>query len=113
MFGDYLERWTLTPDGEPIVTASSRLLPVRAGEVPAMLKIALLDEERIGGLLMAWWGGCGAARVMAQDGNAILLERAGAGASLADLARSRDDEASRIICSVLAELHAPRGEAPA
>jgi streptomycin 6-kinase len=54
MFGDYLERWQLMPDGEPIITRSSRLLPVRLGGVPAMLKIALLDEERIGGLLMQW-----------------------------------------------------------
>jgi streptomycin 6-kinase len=113
MFGEYLERWKLTSDGEPIITPSSRLLPVRAGDVPAMLKIALVDEERIGGLLMKWWAGRGAAGVMEQDENAILLERAVEGAPLADLARSRDDEASRILCTVLAQLHTPRGEAPA
>ena len=113
MFDEYLKRWQLTPDGKPIVTRASRLLPVRSGEVPAILKIALLDEERIGGLLMQWWGGCGAARVMARDENAILMERAVAGASLADVARNRDDDASRIICTVLAQLHTPRGQAPA
>jgi streptomycin 6-kinase len=113
MFDDYLKRWGLTPDGEPIVTRASRLLPVRSGEVPAMLKIALLDEERIGGLLMQWWSGYGAARVIARDENAILMERAVTGASLADVARNRDDDASRIICTVLAQLHTPRGQAPA
>jgi streptomycin 6-kinase len=113
MFGGYLERWQLTPDGEPIITRSSRLLPVRLGGVPAMLKIALLDEERIGGLLMQWWGGYGAARVMAHDENAILMERPVKGASLADLARDRDDDASRIICTVLGQLHTPRGQPPA
>lgn len=113
MFGDYLDRWQLTPDGEPIISRTSELLPVRAGAVPAMLKIALLDEERIGNLLMRWWSGNGAARVMAFDENAILMERAVSGASLVDLARSQDDDASRIICSVLAQLHAPRGQPPA
>jgi streptomycin 6-kinase len=112
MFGEYLKRWELTPDGEPIVTRTSRLLPVRSGDVPAMLKVAFLDEERIGGLLMQWWSGCGAARVMARDENAILMERAVSAASLADVARNRDDDASRIICTVLAQLHTPRGQAP-
>jgi streptomycin 6-kinase len=113
MFGDCLERWQLMPDGEPIITRSSRLLPVRLGGVPAMLKIALLDEERIGGLLMQWWGGYGAARVMAHDDNAILMERPVNDTSLADLARDRDDDACRIICTVLGQLHTSRGQPPA
>jgi streptomycin 6-kinase len=113
MFDDYLERWGLTPDGESIIALSSGLLPVRSGGVPAMLKIALLDEERIGGLLMQWWGGYGAAHIMAHDENAILMERAISGTSLADLARNRDDDASRIICTVLGQLHTPRGQPPA
>lgn len=113
MFAEYLERWELTPDGEPILTRSSRLLPVRSGDAPAMLKIALLDEERTGGRLMQWWSGCGAARVIAHDENAILMERAVNGVSLCDIARKWDDDASRIICAVLAKLHTPRGQAPA
>jgi streptomycin 6-kinase len=109
MFSDYIERWALTPDGDPITTNSSRLLPVRRGGVPTMLKIAALDEENRGGALMNWWNGHGAARVLAHAGNAILMDRAENGASLADFARDRrDDEASRIICAVLARLHAPR-----
>jgi streptomycin 6-kinase len=110
MFNPYLERWGLMPDGEPIITPTSRLLPVRLGNVPAVLKIAILDEERAGGLLMTWWNGRGAAPVLAHEDNAILMERAKDGPSLAEIARSgRDDEASRIICSVLAKLHTPRG----
>jgi streptomycin 6-kinase len=65
-----------------------------------MLKIAVLDEEKRGGALMNWWNGHGAARVLAHAGNAILMDRAENGASLADFARDRrDDEASRIICA--------------
>jgi streptomycin 6-kinase len=112
-FDDHLARWGLTADGEPIATRSSDLLPVRLAGVPAMLKIAREAEERWGGLLMGWWGGDGAARVLAQEGDALLLERAAGQGSLAEMARGgRDDEASRIICAVAARLHAPRRSPP-
>jgi streptomycin 6-kinase len=113
MFDDYLISWGLVPDGAPIITRSSDLLPVRRAGVPAMLKIAREAEERRGAILMAWWGGEGAARVLAHDGDALLLERATGERSLAEMARNgRDDEASRIICAVAAKLHAPRGTPP-
>lgn len=109
MFDDYLALWDLTPDGEPVVTAGALLLPVRAGGEAAMLKVATEPEERFGGVLMAWWEGDGAARVLAMEGDAILLERARGRRSLAALARDgRDDEATGIICDVVARLHAPR-----
>jgi streptomycin 6-kinase len=107
MFNDYLERWQLTPDGDPIITPTSRLLPVRRSGSPAMLKVAVHSEERRGNRLMTWWNGNGTARVLIHDDDAILMERAAGGTSLADLARNdRDDEASRIICATVAGLHA-------
>jgi streptomycin 6-kinase len=113
VFDRCLVRWRLVPDRQPIATRSSDLLPVRREGVPAMLKIAHETEEQWGGLLMAWWGGDGAARVLAHDGDALLLERAVGGASLAEMARNgRDDEASRVICAVAAKLHAPRRQPP-
>jgi streptomycin 6-kinase len=109
MFDIYLDRWNLIPDGSPFVTRSSRLLPVRRQGEPAMLKLATEEEERFGGVLMEWWDGDGAARVLARDDDALLLERAEGSASLADMARNgRDDEACRILCAVAARLHAPR-----
>lgn len=78
-----------------------------------MLKVASEAEERWGGLLMAWWDGEGAARVLAHEGDALLLERAVGTASLAEMAHAgQDDAASRIICDVAARLHAPRDRAP-
>lgn len=110
MFEPYLSRWRLQPDGEPIFTRSGRLLPVRQDGVPAMLKIATEDEEQWGGLLMVWWDGDGAARVLAHDGEALLLERARDTHALAEMARNGGDEAAdRIICRVAARLHALRG----
>lgn len=113
MFTAYLDRWGLTPDGEPIITHSSRLLPVRRGDVAAILKIAFVEEEKSGSVLMSWWNGDGAARVLQRDSDAILLERAEGERSLAELARNgQDDEASRIVCGVIARLHVPRAHQP-
>ena len=109
IFDDYLVRWGLVRDGEPIITRSSVLLPVHRNGVPAILKIAGEIEERRGGALLGWWGGAAAVRVLAQEGDALLMERAVGGASLIEMARSgRDDEASRVLCAAAAGLHAPR-----
>ena len=107
IFGKYLTRWRLIPDGDPILTRGSRLLPVRMEGTPAMLKVAIDAEEKFGGLLMSCWDGQGAARVFAHEEDALLMERAEGPASLADMAQAMapsggDDEASRLICRVVA-----------
>ena len=62
---------------------------------------------------MAWWDGNGAARVLALEGEALLMERAQCRRSLVEMSRTgRDDEATRIICDVLGRLHAPRTRPP-
>jgi hypothetical protein len=54
-----------------------------------MLKLSSAEDERAGGLLMEWWSGDGAARVLARDGDALLLERAEGTASLVrDIAKT-------------------------
>lgn len=109
MFDEHLARWGLVPDGTPITTHSSRLLPVLRDGEPAMLKVAHAPEERAGARVMAWWAGDGAARVLAHAGDALLLERATGSGSLAEMARGgQDDEATRILCGAAARLHAPR-----
>jgi streptomycin 6-kinase len=110
IFQPWIRRWALGRDGEGFVTAfHSHLLPVRHGGEPAMLKVALNQEEREGAALMAWYGGEGAARVLAHEGAALLLERASGGRSLAVMARAgKDDAATAILCKVVARLHAPR-----
>ena len=109
----FLDRWGLVPDGAPIVTGVARLLPVRRHGEAAMLKLSAAEEEPAAGALMAWWNGDGAARVLARDGGAVLLERATGTDSLAAMARGgRDDEACRILGAVAARLHAPRPGSP-
>lgn len=109
MFKEYLHRWHLVPDGDPIETHTGTLLPVRQAGRKAMLKIARVDEERRGGRLMAWWAGEGAAPVLAHAGEALLMERASGVRSLSQMARTgNDEEACRILCTTAARLHAPR-----
>jgi streptomycin 6-kinase len=109
MFEPYLERWNLTPDGEPIITNYGGLLPVRRDGELLMLKIAFEPEERRGSGLMVWWEGEGAARGLEYDGETLLMERVTGPRSLGDLSRSGgDDEATRILCDVAAKLHTPR-----
>jgi streptomycin 6-kinase len=108
--GPWLSRWRLVLDGAPFTTKfGSRLAPVLADGAPAMLKIAAHEEERRGGALMEWWAGDGAARVLAREGDALLLERLAGPRSLSAMAREgRDDEAAGILCTVVRGLHALR-----
>nr|WP_314074175.1 aminoglycoside phosphotransferase family protein [uncultured Roseococcus sp.] len=109
MFDAYLRRWNLVPEGASLETRVARLLPVRHLGQPAMLRLAAGEDERRGGALMAWWEGDGAARVLARDDGALLLERATGPGSLARMARAgQDDEACRLLCGVAARLHATR-----
>ncbi|CAI0856113.1 aminoglycoside phosphotransferase family protein [Serratia quinivorans] len=107
----YMQRWQLQPDGQAFETHSSLLMPVRYQGAAAMLKIAREQEEKFGGLLMCWWQGEGAARVLAWHQDGILLERAQGHLSLAQMVRDGEDrQATAILCQVVARLHAPRAE---
>nr|WP_321983386.1 aminoglycoside phosphotransferase family protein [uncultured Lichenicoccus sp.] len=111
MLEPYLSGWNLTPDGDPIATRAARLLPVMRDGRKAMLKLAVGEEDRAGGALMAWWDGSGAARVLAHEDGALLMERATGAGSLSDMARTgRDDEACKVLCATAARLHAPRAK---
>lgn len=52
IFNHYLNQWHLVPDGDPIITNSSQLLPVIYKGSSAMLKIATSEEEHRGASLM-------------------------------------------------------------
>lgn len=101
--------WRLSAEGEPIITPSSHLLPVRWQGRAAMLKRALDVDERLGSKVLDWWDGDGAALVYAYDRDTILMERAEGERSLMHMAlHGEDDQASRIVCDVVRKLHQPR-----
>ncbi|MBI1777319.1 MAG: 3'-kinase [Proteobacteria bacterium] len=115
MFEPWLTRWHLRPVGEAFKTqhSGSHLIPVLYGGAPAMLKIAPGLEERRGAVLMVWYGGNGAVRVLELEGEAVLLERATGRRNLADMARNgQDDAATHILCATITRLHAPRATVP-
>ncbi|MFC4637027.1 aminoglycoside phosphotransferase family protein [Deinococcus hohokamensis] len=112
MLSDWLDGWALTPDGAPMHTHSSDLLPVLVGGERAMLKVARSAEEERGHRLMVWWAGEGAARVLRHEGPALLMERLDDDTPLGPLASGgQDDEATRILCRAAVRLHAPRPQA--
>lgn len=113
-FAPWLRRWNLRADGAAVTTHAARLLPVIRRDRKAMLKLSHEPDEILGTAVMEWWGGTGAAEVLARDGPALLIERATGTASLSAMARGgQDDRACRIICDAAARLHAPRGTPPA
>lgn len=76
-----------------------------------MLKVATDKDERFGNRLLSWWAGDGAAAVFASQDDAILMERAMGVRSLTTYAQTgRDDEATEILCDVIAALHRPRAQ---
>jgi streptomycin 6-kinase len=78
-----------------------------------MLKIAIAEEELHGADLMSWYAGEGAARVLAHEGPALLLERLGGKRNLIEMESSgQGSEATRIICEVVARLHIARDRMP-
>ncbi len=116
IFEPYLSRWALSVDGMPFRSRSSDLVFVRSRSGPAILKVPFETEERLGGALMHWWGGDGAARVFhfdAASGTAVL-ERASGPRDLRRMSeRGEDAEAVRILCRAASRLHrAGRGPRP-
>ncbi|MFT4036908.1 MAG: aminoglycoside phosphotransferase family protein [Thermomicrobiales bacterium] len=110
----WLARWALTPDGAAIRTPTSLVQPVRWRGEPAMLKVAMVEEEQRGGQVLACWAGDGAARVMAIEAGALVMERASGPRSLVAMAQGgEDDAASRILCATAAGLHRQRQPCPA
>jgi streptomycin 6-kinase len=109
----YKQLWQLLDDGEPFSTSSGLFQPVIYDGKQCMLKVASRDKDKRGNRLMAWWNGNAAAPVLRYDDTALLMERTMGQHSLTEMAKNgRDDEASRVICSVLAKLHTQKGPYP-
>jgi streptomycin 6-kinase len=112
-----VQLWSLSDVSLIANTASSRVYRVRQADgMPAALKLLRPygADEIVGVRAMTWWAGDGAATVLATEGLMILMEWLD-GAPLADIVRAdrtRDPEATEILCDVLNALHRPRGAAP-
>ncbi len=120
--GRLLAAWNLDVDGDWWSTPSSLLARIRRRDDarPYVLKIPLVDEERTGSRVLAWWHGEGAAFVYAMEsGGAVLMERAQPGTPLLDAAESAippdyvgDDDATRHLIEAALRLHHCTGPRP-
>ncbi|UYZ83856.1 3'-kinase [Entomomonas sp. E2T0] len=110
----YLKRWQLSINGEIINTPSSQIVPViQTNGNEAILKLASCEEEKIGYLVMCWWEGEGAAKVLAHHDTALLMEKARDQRSLLTMAlNNQADQATAIICNTIKQLHSPRLKQP-
>ncbi|MFD8304233.1 aminoglycoside phosphotransferase family protein [Streptomyces sp. NPDC059690] len=105
---EFLQRWALCPDGDPLHGVSALVLPVlRSDGTAAVLKLQLLDEESEGEpVALRAWDGDGAVRLLDHDPatGTMLLERLDAGRMLSTLPGTR--EAVLVIARLLAHLTA-------
>jgi streptomycin 6-kinase len=86
---------------------NSLLQPVLSEGLPAMLKVPLNKQEQRGFRLLACWDGNAAVKVYRYDAHALLMERAVGERSLMQMVLAgKEEEANRIICSVVEQLHA-------
>ena len=115
----WLARWNLEfesvpapPGGREPYPGTGEVAFVRRSEQPLVLKLlpAGSDEWRSGEVL-AHWAGRGAVRLIEQAPGAVLIERAEPGDDLSSLIDAdRDDEATAILCDVMAKLDRPPPE---
>jgi len=109
-------RWSLTKSTLVAETPTSWIFRVEQnGRNFAALKILKAEgvaDERRGAHLMNWYGGEGAATVFDMHGDTLFMEWLDGG-TLGDAVRAgHDDEATIAVCTVVANLHRPRGGVP-
>lgn len=103
--------WRLAVEGAPLHGHLGLVVPVRRGDEPLMLKVAMIEPSSIHErLALAAWNGRGAVRLLdaRPDDGALLLERLDAARSLAGVPL---DEAAPVAARLLRRLaiRAPAG----
>jgi streptomycin 6-kinase len=101
------QQWDVVLEGEILETPTGCVgFGRRAGD-SVVLKLPNPDaDEAHSAKALMHFGGSGAVRVLAHAHGAMLLERATPGRPLTDLVTAgRDDQATAIICDVVAALH--------
>jgi len=110
----WLARWDLELVGRPAPPGGREPYPgagevafVRRGDEGLVLKLLPAGSDEFGTpAVLRHWDGHGAVRVVDAAPGAVLIERLSPGDDLCDLVRhGRDDEATHILCDVMAKLN--------
>lgn len=103
----WLDRWDLQADGDVIERNGAHVAFVRRGDHRAVLKVLKpTSDETLAPVMLGHYRGRSAARVLGHEQNAFLMERAWPGTELTEtVLAGRDEDAVRILCGVIADLH--------
>ena len=103
------QHWGVELEGDVIESPTGRVCFGRRGDNSVVLKVLNSDNDEINSLAaLRHFDANGAVRVVDHAENAMLLERIVPGTPLTDLVLAgRDDEATAVLCDVMAALHRP------
>lgn len=105
-FDYFLKLWNVTLESLPLETNTSLIAKVSRHNHSYILKISLEEGDEKTGAVLRHYEGCGAVRLIQEEGRATLLERALPGTPLSYLPqRGEDDKATFILCEVIHKLH--------
>jgi streptomycin 6-kinase len=105
-FDYFLKLWNVTLESPPLETNTSLVAQVSRDIHSYILKISLEEGDERTGAALRHYDGCGAVRLIQEEGRATLLERAFPGTHLSHLLRrGEDDKATFILCEVIHKLH--------
>src|SRR5512141_631799 len=110
----YLAAWHLSNAQFLTQTVTSQIYTVTRDAETVILKLLspLETEEQRGALALRYFDGCGAVRLLRHDNDSQLMEYA-AGEPLVTLVeRGQDEQATRIIARVIAQLHGVPQDGP-
>ncbi len=109
-----LAAWGAVPTGETWTTPTSLLAAGVLDGLAVIGEQALVEEERRGNRLMAWWSDRGGLPVLAIEGDVLLMRRVAGGRDLAARAlRGRDGAAAVVgVARTLHAIPAPPGLVP-
>jgi streptomycin 6-kinase len=102
-------RWGAVLTGAVYESPTGRVCFVRRGDTDVVLKIPNpVNDEANSLAALLHFGGNGAVRVLEHGSGAMLLERASPGLPLTEIVvAGRDDDATAVLCDVIAALHRP------
>lgn len=105
----YITHWNLTGIGNLQKTKTGIVVEALWSGMPCILKISQDNGDEQTASVLRHYDGYGAVNILAESGEAALLECAQPGVHLSELvSKGRDEQATEIICDVIQKLHSKK-----